>query len=106
MRIMSEGDATETLVESVDGIRVDSAEISGIAEVGVYIDESELPDEIDQIRSWVEQAVESYLREELREAGYDVACQARASDVTDDEPVLYSDLGPNEFKYSVWVRFR
>jgi hypothetical protein len=102
---MSQKTATESLVERIDGIEIESTEISGIAEVGVYIDESELPDEIDQIRSWVEHAVEDDLERELSEAGHSIRCQARASDVTEDDPVLNSDLGPSESRYSVWVRF-
>lgn len=102
---MPQDTATESIVDRVDGISVDSTDISGMAEVLVHIDEEKLPDEIEQIRSWVEQAVEDYLEHELREAGHDVYCQARASDVTDDERLLYRDLKASEFKYSVWVRF-
>lgn len=102
---MSQNTATESLVERIDGIEIESTEISGIAEVGVYIDESELPDEIDQIRSWVEHVIADHLEREFSEAGHSVRCQARASDVTDDDPVLNSDLGPRESRYSVWVRF-
>jgi predicted AAA+ superfamily ATPase len=106
MRIMSQETVTETIVERVDGIRVDSAEISGIAEVEAYIDETELPDEIDEVRSWLENAVEDYIEKELSQAGHRVYCEARASDITDDDPILHPDIGPNESKYSVWVQFQ
>lgn len=106
MRFMSQDTVPESIVESVDGIRVDSAEISGRAEIEVCIDESELPDELDQTRSWVENAVEDYLQRELSESGYDISCQARASDITEDYPILYSDLDSTESKYSVWVQFQ
>lgn len=103
---MSQNTATEPLVERIDGIKIESTEISGIAEVDVYIDERKLPDEIEEIRPWVEQAVADYIEKELCEAGHQVHCQARASDITADKPVLYSDLGPSEFMYSVWVQFQ
>ncbi|NHX37277.1 MULTISPECIES: hypothetical protein [Halolamina] len=102
---MSQDTAVESIVERVDGIRVDSADLSGVAEVEVTVDESDLPDEIKQVRSWVENAVESYIEKEFREAGYKVRCQARASDITEDDPVLYSDLEASESKYSVWLQF-
>jgi hypothetical protein len=106
MRFMSQDSVSKSIVESVDGIRVDSAEISGSAEFEVCIDESELPDELGQIRSWVESTVEDYLERELSESGYDISCQARASDITEDYPILYSDLDSTESKYSVWVQFQ
>jgi hypothetical protein len=103
---MPQDTVQKPIVESVDGIRVDSAEISGSAEIEVCIDESDLPDEVNQIRSWIESAVEDYLERELSESGYDISCQARASDITEDYPILYSDLDPTESKYSVWVQFQ
>lgn len=97
----------ETLLGKFDGIHAECNDIEGLAEVDVTLDESQLPDKIEEekgLKEWVEHVIERQFKDMLSDDGRRVGCEARASEV-DRSSTFGVEGNPNKTEYSVWARF-